>query len=244
MSEQKRRRGRPEQDDENYIDPKQEVFGWVLQKRAMSRAAALLRETHPATYCVLGAMDQFFGKDSKMWASQSTIAEFLGVSQPAIAKHMKILTTPRSWPDWKGENAIVRVDTSKNGKAKSLILNTDGLEHKRFRQDRLERRRAARKEARKAAAALLKPEVKPPLPKPARVQSEPKLDLETAPLGTFVRCEDDGFRYLVVAHPQFGRGFATSQSDDGIETWVHFKSGKSCSIKTTELEGLPKRDVA
>ena len=209
-------------EDDDDLESKK-PYGWVLVLRGLA-AAAIQLDDRPAALRVLIVAAEYMNQDGVCKISQDTIAARLGTKRQTVNEHLAVLDRME----------ILCGGASKDGILKHYVLNTEGLENKRFGQDRVDERRAVKRAAKKGkfdpevVAAKSKPA---PKPKPKPKQDDP----EPAPKQTrtaWIMAGDE------VIHPVFGIG--TVQFDaDGDEAYVRFISCER-AVPTNILEPCPQ----
>jgi hypothetical protein len=186
-----------ENDDD--LEESKKPYGWVLVLRGLAAAAIQLAD-RPMTLRVLIVAAEYMNQDGVCKISQDTIAARLGLSRQTVNEHFKVLD----------RREILCGGASKDGVLKQYHLNTEGLENKRFGQERVDERRAAKRAAKKGK---FDPNVVAPKSK-AAPKPKPK-----------------------VIHPKFGIGTIDGSWVPGEpEALVHFGSGAHVVNVDLELD--------
>jgi hypothetical protein len=146
----KRGHRKPKKSDDNDDEAPDGVYGWVLILRGLARAAIMLGD-HPAALRVLCVAMEYANQDGLAKISQDTIAARLNMSRQAVNKHLAKLD----------ELKILLAHQPKDGVLKRYVLETGGLEEERWRWERVIKRRAEKRAAKKGKFDPAKVKPKP-----------------------------------------------------------------------------------
>lgn len=206
--------------------PDGEIYGFLLILRGLARAAIQLKN-HPSALRVLCVAADYMNKDGTCRVGQDALAARLEMTRQAVNKHLALLDTEdillSTSPLEKG---------GKHGVLKNYYLNTDGLEEidARAGQDRVDERRKAKREAKRAAGA----------------QGPPKPNAKAAPIEPEITAEDAAPTELFrvgQAVEGLGFGYGVVQSIDGDRYNVKFEGSstvRTCSAHTLRSEPEPE----
>lgn len=187
--------------------PPSKPYGFVLVLRGLASAAIRLYD-RPAALRVLCVAAEYMNQDGICKISQDTIAARLDITRQAVNKHLAELDRME----------ILCSDASRDGILKSYYLDMEGLEDERFGQDRVDARRAAKREAKRGQfdPASLEPKQKADEADeaPEAVQTS---DSSAASDSNWMIGSD-------AEHRAFGRGVITEV--DGNKITVDFACGR------------------
>ncbi|WP_354552143.1 helix-turn-helix domain-containing protein [Kaistia defluvii] len=131
---------------------KTKPYGYLLVLRGLAKAAIELPD-HPAALRVLCVLADYMGPDGMCRFGQGTVAARLGMSRPAVNKHLRLLHEAGILTKSIVGDPLT-TDTTKAGRTLLYMLDLTGLAEARAGQEEIDDRRLQKRVEREGLVTL------------------------------------------------------------------------------------------